>query len=139
MFFLIWIFVKKMMRFIVINDGCSYSQKCLRKLWFLAIVLGCFSLKGQTPPTNPFLIDSPFPFVHQNNYRQGYSLMPALRNYESIDIRLATTPNERVSPWLLLSETYPDGSRTIWGCSSTHIWKAIANGEGLEIVSDARI
>lgn len=109
------------------------------KVCFCTLMLLCNAALGQVPPPNPFLIDSPFPFVHQNNYRQGYSDFPALLNYETVDIRTATTPNERVSPWLLLSETYPDGSRTIWGASSTHIWKAISDPNGLTIVSDYQI
>ncbi|MEO0470509.1 MAG: hypothetical protein AAF206_12865 [Bacteroidota bacterium] len=105
----------------------------------LILVSGSPQLQAQIPPVNPFLIDSPFPSVHRNNYRQGYSDLPALRNFQTIDIRLATTPNERVSPWLLTSEAYPDSSHTLWGCSSTHIWKATYGADGLHIVDDERI
>ncbi|MBX2875207.1 MAG: T9SS type A sorting domain-containing protein [Saprospiraceae bacterium] len=115
-------------------------MKCLilLKSALLVVILSFGQLNGQVPPRNPYLIDSPFPFVHQNNYRQGYSQLPAL-GLDAIEIRLATPPDGRVSPWLLLSERYPDGSRTIWGCSSTHIWKAQADENGLNIVRDRRI
>ena len=108
-------------------------------LWAVTFTLTFGTLIGQEPPVNTFLIDSPFPMVHQNNYRQGYSNYPALLEAGSIDIRLATTPNERVSPWLQISESYPDGSSTVWGCSSTHIWKAISEETGLTIIDDYRI
>ena len=111
------------------------SVKCLLVL----LIFRYPHLNAQVPPTNPFLIDSPFPFVHQNNYRQGYSDLPALLNQDEIQVRLATVPRENVSPWLLLSEQYPDGSRTIWGSSTTHIWKAISTESGLSILADYRI
>ncbi|MEL6655112.1 MAG: T9SS type A sorting domain-containing protein [Bacteroidota bacterium] len=115
-------------------------NNCISKfLWIVTFILTSGIVFGQEPPVNPFLIDSPFPLAHQNNYRQGYSNYPALLEFESIDIRLATTPNERVSPWLQVSESYPDGSRTVWGCSSTHIWKAISEEAGLTIIDDYRI
>ncbi|MEM6260988.1 MAG: T9SS type A sorting domain-containing protein [Bacteroidota bacterium] len=106
-------------------------------LWCLSIVIS--DANAQTPPLNPFLVDSPFPLVHQNNYRQGFSELPALLNHDSIIIRTTRTPNDRVSPWLQLSERYPDSSRTIWGSTSTHIWKAISTPETLQVVSDYRI
>ncbi|MEL6143624.1 MAG: hypothetical protein AAFU67_18640, partial [Bacteroidota bacterium] len=105
----------------------------------LVILFLPFPIVGQNPPINPFIIDSPFPFVHQNNYRQGYSNFPALPDQDEFEIRLVATPNERVSPWLQLSETYPNGSRTIWGSSSTHIWKAISTEDNLSLVDNVRI
>ncbi len=103
------------------------------------LLSGILPLTGQVPPVNPFLIDSPFPLVHQNNYRQGFSLLPALADQDSIIVRTELTPDDRVSPWLQLSAAYPDGSRTIWGSTSTHIWKAVSDTSGLEIVSTYRI
>ncbi|MEM8888694.1 MAG: T9SS type A sorting domain-containing protein [Bacteroidota bacterium] len=114
----------------------SFCNICLYVLLMVSIWIPS---AAQIPPNNPFIIDSPFPFVHQNNYRQGYSDFPALRNFTDIDIRITSTPQERVSPWLLLSAAYPNGSRTLWGSSSTHIWKARADQNGLALIDDYQI
>ncbi|MEO0470342.1 MAG: hypothetical protein AAF206_12015, partial [Bacteroidota bacterium] len=112
----------------------------LKKLIPLIILLFIWQLAiPQIPPANPHLIDSPFPLVHRNNYRQGYSDLPALFGRDSIRVRTLLTPNDRVSPWLQLSEVYPDGSRTLWGSTSTHIWKAYSTPDSFFLVDAYQI
>ncbi len=102
-------------------------------------LLAVISLQAQQPPTNPYLIDSPWPAVHGGSYRQGYSTLPGLKPDDTIDISFIRTPKDKVSPWLLYSEPYADGSYTFWGSTSTHIFKAISNEDEFKIVSDYRI
>ncbi|PSR17365.1 hypothetical protein C8255_12950 [filamentous cyanobacterium CCP3] len=39
----------------------------------------------------------------------------------------------------MLSETYPDGNRVIWGATTTHVFKAISNEDSFEIIDSYRI
>lgn len=94
------------------------------------------SVAAQAPPANPFLVDSPFPIVHGNNYRQGYSELPALRGVDSVRVQTARTPSDRVSPWLQVSAPYGDGEHAFFGSTSTHFWKAVAQGDRFDVVSE---
>ncbi|WP_299222396.1 hypothetical protein [uncultured Aquimarina sp.] len=94
---------------------------------------------AQLPPKNPFLIDSPFSAVHNGSYRQGNSSLPGLNSNDEITVSFASTPRNKVSPWLLYSESYPDGSHTIWGSTSTHIFKAISTETEFRVISKYRI
>ncbi len=100
------------------------------------LVHWCFS---QMPPENPYLVDSPFCAVHNGSYRQGNTNLPGLKEEDKIAVAFARTPKDRVSPWLLYSEKYPDGQNTIWGSTSTHIFKAISTKEEFSVVSSFQI
>ncbi|MGB5819934.1 MAG: hypothetical protein WBG90_10665 [Saonia sp.] len=104
------------------------------------IVLAIFqNLVAQMPPENPYLVDSPFSAVHNGSYRQGYTDLAGPRTNDSINTMFAQTPKDRVSPWLLYSEAYPDGSHTLWGSTSTHIFKAISTENEFKVISEYRI
>ncbi len=90
-------------------------------------------------PENPYLINSPWPAVHGGSYRQGYTTESGLREGDIIKTSFTRTPNDKVSPWLLYSEQYPDGNYTFWGSTSTHIFKGISNKGEFKVVSDHRI
>ncbi len=93
----------------------------------------------QMPPDNPFLVESPFSAVHNGSYRQGNTNLPGLKANDAIEVRFTETPNNRVSPWLLYSEAYPDGSHTIWGSTSTHIFKAVSTASEFKVISNYQI
>ncbi len=104
-----------------------------------ALLICPVALHAQLPPPNPYLIDSPFPAIHNGSYRQGNTLENGLRPGDTIDIDFAHTPRDHVSPWLLYSEAYPDGSRTFWGSTSTHIFKGVSTRKEFRVVSSFRI
>ena len=112
--------------------------RMIKKWTFLGFLFG-IGAYAQLPPVNPYLIDSPFPAVHNGSYRQGNSHLPAFREGESLEVSFAETPKDRVSPWLLYSEKYPNGQYTVWGSTSTHIFKAISTETEFRVVSDHRI
>ncbi len=99
----------------------------------------CQNIMAQQPPPNSNLADSPFPAVHNGSYRQGNTDLPGLKKEDRLEISFARTPKDRVSPWVLYSEQYPDGVYTVWGSTSTHIFKAITTKNEFKVVSDFRI
>lgn len=107
---------------------------------FVCIFLISFSnLYAQLPPENSFLIDSPFPAVHNGSYRQGNTNLRGLQKGDKLNISFAETPKNRVSPWALYSNKYPNGEYTVWGSTSTHIFKAISTKSDFEVVSEYKI
>lgn len=111
----------------------------MMKITALLPFLFCVGTFAQLPPENKYLIDSPFPAVHNGSYRQGNSDLPAFGAGEVLEVSFAETPKDRVSPWLLYSEPYPSGQYTLWGSTSTHIFKAISTDTEFKVVSDHRI
>lgn len=115
--------------------------------FFSFFIISCFtfSTKAQViqsdkfPPKNNFLINSPFPAVHGGSYRQGNTPLAGLKVDDKVEVKFATTPQNRVSPWLMYSEAYPDGSHTLWGTTSTHIWKAISTATEFKVASEYKI
>ena len=104
----------------------------------LAVLLELHA-QAQMPPKNPFLVKSPFPAVHNGSYRQGNTLMPGPKGSDTISLGTAKTPRNKVSPWLLFSEAYPDGSHTFWGITSTHVFKGVSTLSEFQVVSSYRI
>ncbi len=103
------------------------------------ILLNSLEVWAQLPPENLFLIDSPFPAVHNGSYRQGNTSLPGLLQGDNLEISFTETPKNRVSPWALYSEQYPNGDYTVWGSTSTHIFKAISTNNEFKVVSDYQI
>lgn len=108
-----------------------------RRLIILLFI--CQTMLAQMPPENRYLVDSPFPAVHNGSYRQGNTDLPGLRANDELEISFTQTPKDRVSPWLLYSEAYPNGEHTVWGSTSTHIFKAISTTSEFKVVSEHRI
>ncbi|QLG45376.1 hypothetical protein [Costertonia aggregata] len=109
------------------------------KKFLLLLYLICHVVQAQFPPENPHLVNSPFPAVHNGSYRQGNTSLPAFGPGDTLKVAFAETPKDRVSPWLLYSEPYPNGQYTIWGSTSTHIFKAISTKNEFRVVSDYQI
>ena len=96
------------------------------------------SSPGPIPP-NPALADSPWPIFHRTPYAQASTPLRGPEPGDPVAVQYLRTPNARVSPWSLLSEAYPDGSRAVWGATSTHVFKALLDGPAFEMVDDVRI
>ncbi|MEO1627166.1 MAG: T9SS type A sorting domain-containing protein [Bacteroidota bacterium] len=109
------------------------------------LVLVVMDLSGQTsfcpddPPSNPWLADSPYPIYHRNSYCQASTCLEGIRPGDRIDIKLRTDITGSTSPWIYLSEKYPNGERTILYSNSTHIFKFIDNGTTLLAVDSLRL
>ncbi|MEO1518480.1 MAG: T9SS type A sorting domain-containing protein [Bacteroidota bacterium] len=109
------------------------------------LVLVVMDLSGQTsfcpddPPLNPWLADSPYPIYHRNSYCQASTCLEGIRPGDRIDIKLRTDITGSTSPWIYLSEKYPNGERTILYSNSTHIFKFIDNGTTLLAVDSLRL
>lgn len=114
----------------------------------LLILLGLQILAngfGQTafcpddPPTNPWLADSPYPIYHRNSYAQASSCIPGIMPGDSISIKMRRDITGGTSPWIYLSEAYPNGERTLLYSNSTHVFKFIDNGEELVAIDSIRL
>ncbi len=110
----------------------------IKNILFISLIL-CSKVYAQMPPENPYLVNSPFPAVHNGSYRQGNTHLAGLLPDDTIETSFASTPKDRVSPWLLYSEQYPDGSHTLWGSTSTHIFKVVSTSKEFRVVSTHRI
>ncbi|MCU0451764.1 MAG: hypothetical protein MUC97_18275 [Bernardetiaceae bacterium] len=106
--------------------------------WLLGSLIA-WPVFAQLPPVNPYLVNSPFPAVHGGSFRQGNSSLPGLQPGDKVKIDFAETPFDRVSPWLLYSEAYPNGTHTIWGSTSTHLFKAVSTPSEFKVVSSYQI
>jgi hypothetical protein len=102
-------------------------------------------VNGWTPPVsvtvppesllkNPALADSPWPIFHLNLYAQASTSLRGPEPGDHITVQYLRTPLQRTSPWTLLSEVYPDGSRAVWGATSTHVFKARVAGASFEML-----
>lgn len=96
-------------------------------------------LESFLPPKNSFLADSPWPIFHQSTYAQASTLLSGPEPGDIFEVDVLPTDIGGPSPWLVLSETYPDGTRVIWGATTTHVFKAISNEDSFEIVDSYRI
>jgi|GEM_PF-981648 hypothetical protein len=91
------------------------------------------------PPQNPFLADSPWPIFHQSTYAQASTILRGPEPGYSYEVDVLQTNAGGPSPWLVLSESYPDGTRVIWGATSTHVFKVLADEDSFEVIDSFRI
>jgi hypothetical protein len=90
-------------------------------------------------PTNTYLGDSPWPIFHRNTYAQASTPLRGPEPGDTFEVNVLHTNVGGPSPWTLLSESYADGTRVIWGGTTTHVFKAVARGDQLELVDSYRI
>ncbi|WP_340062969.1 T9SS type A sorting domain-containing protein [Ascidiimonas aurantiaca] len=115
--------------------------------YLLLFILGLTTLitNGQTsfcqddPPLNPWLADSPYPIYHRNSYGQASSCIEGIQPNDSISIKMRRDITGGTSPWIYLSDEYPNGERTILYSNSTHIFKFIDNGSDLVAIDSLRL
>ena len=89
---------------------------------------------AQTPPSNPFFVNSPFPAVHGGNYRQASQTLPGPTTNQ-LDVIYTDVPDRTASPWILYSDKYPNGERVMWLKNGTHVFKVLTTKTGLEVVA----
>lgn len=90
-------------------------------------------------PVNTYLGDSPWPIFHRNPYAQASTPLRGPEPEDSFTIDVLNTDIGGPSPWTLLSESYADGTRVIWGGTTTHVFKAVANQGAFELIDSYRI
>lgn len=105
----------------------------------------CYSVIGQTsfcpddPPNNPWLADSPYPIYHRNSYAQASTCIPGIQPEDSVSIKVRRDITGGTSPWVYLSEKYPDGERTLLYSNSTHVFKFIDDGTDLVAIDSLQL
>ena len=111
----------------------------------LALAVGGPPAAAQTtfcpddPPVNPFLADSPYPTYHRNGYRQASTCLAGPRPGDSLRVRARTNVKGGSSPWVYLSDRYPDGRRALYFSNATHAFKFVDDGDALRAVDSLRI
>jgi len=112
-------------------------------LLFLQLI---FNLsQGQTsfcpndPPLNPWLADSPYPIYHRNSYAQASGCIEGIQPSDSISIKMRRDITGGTSPWIYLSDRYPNGERTLLYSNSTHVFKFIDDGATLSAIDSFRL
>ncbi|MEO0582872.1 MAG: T9SS type A sorting domain-containing protein [Bacteroidota bacterium] len=91
------------------------------------------------PPKNPFLADSPWPIYHRNNFAQSSTCLRGPQEGDSLAIKFRGEIKGGTSPWVYISEPYPNGDRVLYYSNSTHVFKFIDNGVKLLAIDSLRI
>ncbi|MGD1840041.1 MAG: hypothetical protein ACFB0B_03975 [Thermonemataceae bacterium] len=91
------------------------------------------------PPLNPWLADSPYPIYHRNNYAQASTCIPGITAKDSVRIKVKDNIAGGTSPWIYLSDKYPNGERVILYSNSTHVFKFRDDGEKLVAIDSLKI
>ena len=113
----------------------------------LIFIFTCLSLvsEAQTifcpddPPINPWLADSPYPIYHRNNYAQASTCIPGPTATDSLIIKAKTGLLGSTSPWVYLSDKYPNGKRAMYYSNATHIYKLIDEEDAIVTIDSMRI
>jgi hypothetical protein len=92
------------------------------------------SLSTAWPPTNPALSPSGWPIFHANTYAQASTPLRGPEPGDRIDVQFIATPDGNVSPWMVLSPPDARGAQAAWGSSTTHVFKAVLDGETFRMV-----
>ena len=114
-------------------------------LLFLIILIPFFELLGQTsfcpddPPLNTWLADSPYPIYHRNSYGQASTCIESIQSGDEVNFKIRRDITGGTSPWIYLSEAYPNGERTILYSNSTHVFKFIDNRSDLIAIDSFRL
>lgn len=108
-------------------------------LCFAADVIGQTSFCPDDPPNNPWLADSPYPTYHRNSYAQASTCIEGIQPNDSVSIKIRRDITGGTSPWIYLSDEYPNGERTILYSNSTHVFKFLDNGTDLIAVDSLRL
>ncbi|QCX01566.1 T9SS type A sorting domain-containing protein [Aggregatimonas sangjinii] len=97
------------------------------------------SFCGEDPPNNPFLADSPWPTYHRNSYRQASTCLRGPEKGDSLNVKARANLNGGTSPWVYLSEKYPEGERVLLQSNTTHVFKFLDNGSEIVTIDSLRI
>jgi len=110
--------------------------------FFISSSTSCFAQSTfcpDDPPLNPWLADSPYPTYHRNNYAQASTCIAGPTASDSLIVKARTRLLGSTSPWMYLSDTYPDGRRAMYYSNATHIYKLIDEEDAIVAIDSVRI
>lgn len=97
------------------------------------------SICPEDPPLNPWLAESPYPIYHRNSYGQASTCISSIQQGDSVAVKMRRNITGGTSPWIYLSEKYPNGESVILYSNSTHVFKFIDNGLDLIAIDSFRL
>jgi hypothetical protein len=100
---------------------------------------GTENLTRLFPPRNQYLADSPWPIYHRDNYAQASTPIRGPEAGDQLEIQTIPTQLNGASPWSNLSQTYADGTQTVWGSTLTHVFKILIDGENWQLIDSQEI
>ncbi len=105
-----------------------------------ALAQSALDRQGEAPP-NPFAAGDVWGQFHRNGYAQAATTARGPEGGEEIAVQYIALPEGRggAPTQMHVSEAYPDGSRTLWSTTLTHIVKARALGPRFEIADSFEI
>ena len=92
-------------------------------------------------PTNPWAAGDVWGQFHRNGYAQSSTPERGPEPGDALEVQELRLSNPRggTPTQLHVSDAYPDGSRTLWGTTLTHLVKARVDGETFEIVDELEL
>ncbi|MGF1544709.1 MAG: hypothetical protein ACFB00_09445 [Parvularculaceae bacterium] len=85
-------------------------------------------------PANPYAAGDVWGQFHRNGYAQAATTARGPEAGDAFDVQYIAVPGRGGAPTQMhISEAYPDGSRTAWSTTLTHIVKARIKGEAFEL------
>ena len=120
----------------------NYFKLLLTLSCSLVLLGNSFSAKANDnlfPPKNHYLADSPWPIYHGNNYAQASTPIRGPEPGDRLEVQTITIQFNGASPWSNLSQTYADGTRTVWGSTLTHVFKVLIDGENWQLIDSQQI
>jgi hypothetical protein len=119
----------------VLESFQAYNSNTMRLIVMFLCFLGLTDVvSAQLPKANPYFVRSPFPAVHGGNYRQASQLEKGPQT-DKIKVFAADLPGNTASPWLLVSDKYPNGERVYWMKNGAFVFKVLSTNNGLEVVA----
>jgi hypothetical protein len=111
----------------------------------ILICLGLNSIFAQTnycpddPPVNPWLAESPWPVYHRNNYAQSSTCLKGPVTADSLVVKSKINIQGGTSPWMYISEPYPNGKRAMYYSNATFVYKFVDDGTSIVTADSLRI
>jgi hypothetical protein len=101
--------------------------------------MGQSSYCPNDPPTNPWLADSPWPTYHRESYRQASTCLAGPIATDSLILKSKTNITGGTSPWMYISEPYPNGQKALYYSNATFVYKLVDNGTSIVTADSLRI
>ncbi|MEM1262023.1 MAG: hypothetical protein AAGH76_06485 [Pseudomonadota bacterium] len=91
-------------------------------------------------PVNPYSAGDVWGHFHRNGYAQAATIARGLEPGDDVDVQMVRLPRRGGAPTQMhISDAYPDGSRTAWSTTLTHIVKARIKGATFELADSYEI
>ena len=106
---------------------------CLLALAGTAQAQSELDLRG-APPPNPAAADGAWAQFHRNGYAQSATAARGPEPGDSLELQHVAVPGRGGTPTQLhVSAPYPDGARTLWSTTLTHLVKVLVDGPRFEL------